>query len=195
VRSANERWRAATGSTGDAFGLANSDNGVSILNFTDMNSTQMRQVLRGGLQRDLEQALPGARMVTGRSSGDYIDYTQRPEGSRFGAISAENQGRGEATSIMLGKLEEMQRLAPRQYENLIRSQHISAKARANLERLIARGGQGQRTDYEELLRLVGEGGIQRLIERTQGPLGFSGLPAFAIAPGVGRGGSGEDRRR
>jgi hypothetical protein len=98
--------------------------------------------------------------------GVYID--------RGEAISKANMGKGEATKMLVEQLAKMKQAAPRMYEKLLDLPDISAKAKANLKRLFAYGGEGERPDYELLLDILGEGGVRALLDRVE-KLGYGGL--------------------
>jgi hypothetical protein len=176
--SREEMLRLEAVASKHGFGLANTEDGVAFLNFDEgANSTSVGRLLRTGMQRDIEQALPGARVERGRLDSGYVDFS--------GAYAAENAGQGAATRIMVTELEKLRAVAPRMYENLLDSAGISRKASQNLTRLIEAGGGGDRPDYQRLLSIVGEGGLRELMRRIE-RLGYAGLPGGAGAVALGR---------
>ena len=57
---------------------------------------------------------------------------------------------------------------------------------ANLERLRAHGGVGQRADYEKTLKIISTGGLAGLRDRVRkyGPTGLAGLVLGTTLPGL-----------
>ena len=159
--------------------LASADYGVNLLNFADNQSRGlMRKRLDDTLAAEIQAIVPGAKIETGSYRGTYINRETK--------IAAENMGQGQATRQVLKYLKTMKKEAPRNYERLLDNPAITAKAKANLERLIEYGGKGQRPDYERLLDIVGDGGLRGLLSRIKlfgGSYrgGVSGLPVVALA--------------
>jgi hypothetical protein len=163
--------------------LSNSADGVALLNLKGpedegfISGANMGKLLKARLQNEIEKAYPFATIERGKASGNYIDYEN--------TITQALQGQGGATREMVRNLDEMRVQAPRMYEQLTNSPAVADKAAANLVRLRESGQLGVRPDYEEFLRLLVEGRLKGLLERTQSPLGYGGLPAAAGAVGLG----------
>ena len=159
--------------------LASADYGVNLLNFAaKQNRRVVRKRLDGGIAAEIQAIVPGAKIETGSYRGAYIDRATK--------IASENMGKGQATRQVLKYLKTMKKEAPRNYERLLDNPAITAKAKANLERLVEYGGKGQRPDYERLLDIVGDGGLRGLLSRIKlfgGSYrgGVSGLPVLALA--------------
>ena len=159
--------------------LAGADYGVNLLNFAaKQNRRVVRKRLDGGIAAEIQAIVPGAKIETGSYRGAYIDRATK--------IASENMGKGQATRQVLKYLKTMKKEAPRNYERLLDNPAITAKAKANLERLVEYGGKGQRPDYERLLDIVGDGGLRGLLSRIKlfgGSYrgGVSGLPVLALA--------------
>jgi hypothetical protein len=132
---------------------------------------------KGGLEAELRQALPGegVQVQRGVNLGGYVGLSEE--------LDKAVAGEGRATRVMMEKLDALREQAPRQYERLLESPEIQAKARLNLARLQQSGQLGVRPDYEELLRLLAEGrmsGLQVRIARQ----GYQGLPAVGGHAGL-----------
>jgi hypothetical protein len=158
--------------------LAAADYGVNLLNFGGKQRRGVVKQLREGLESEIQAIVPGAKIETGSYRGTYINRETK--------IAAENMGQGQATRQVLKYLKKMKKEAPRNYERLLDNPAITAKAKANLERLVEYGGKGQRPDYERLLDIVGDGGLRGLLSRIKlfgGSYrgGVSGLPVVALA--------------
>jgi hypothetical protein len=151
-------------------GMANTEDGVSFLpNFDKPATTADVKKQMKAMQKELDAVIPGAKMQQGRFSGGYINYADE--------YAKANAGQGKATQKyvdeVLGPLKEQ---APAMYEKLLSSDAVAAKAGANLDRLQQYGMQGQRGDYEELLKIVKQGKLRGLLDRVE-KVGYAGLPA------------------
>jgi hypothetical protein len=161
------------------FGASNTADGVALIDIGHGKSGAdiAKLLTRGGLERDLRQILPdsGAQVQRGVDLGNYVELSKQ--------LDRAVAGEGQATRVMMEKLEALREQAPRQYERLLESPEIQAKARLNLARLQQSGQIGVRKDYEELLRLLAEGrmsGLQVRIARE----GYRGLPAVGGHAGL-----------
>jgi len=169
-------------------GMANTENGVALLDFTDGKLTyaSVGKMLKGDLGKELKAVLPDASVKRGRLASGYINQANN--------FSAEKSGQGLATEEMLKWLGELKEKAPGYYEKLLDSEGVAEKARANLDRLYKYGGKGQRDDYEELLKIVGEKKLRGLVDRVTS-FGARGLPAIgAVSVSGGLLDTGDDSR-
>ena len=154
--------------------LTNTEGGVGFINFKDnQTTTSVGKDLKAGLLKEIKSILPDATVQRARFQGDYFDLAE----SGVNQLAKENQGKGLATKKLFDNLSDLRDTAPDYYKRILDSESISAKARANLDRLMESGGKGQRPDYERLLKIVGEDGLRGLLDRVT-KLGYRGLPAI-----------------
>ena len=150
------------------YGMANTENGVALLDFGGRSFSDVGKLLKGDLGKEISKVLPEAQIKRGRLASDYIDQAEN--------LAKGKAGQGLATKHMVSHLNNLKKEAPGFYNKLLDSEGVSAKARANLDRLIKFGGQGQRTDYEELLKIIGKDKLRGLMDRIK-KSGYRGLPA------------------
>jgi hypothetical protein len=161
--------------------LTNTEGGVGFINWKkNQTTTSIGKDLRSGLLEEIKSILPDATVQRARFQGDYFDLAK--EG--VNELSKGNQGKGLATKKLFDSLSELRNKAPDFYNRILDSQSIASKSRANLDRLIESGGQGQRPDYERLLKIVGEDGLRGLLDRVT-KLGYRGLPAIGAVGTAG----------
>lgn len=166
------------------YGMANTENGVALLDFGDRSTTEAGKLLKGDMGKELRSVLPNADIKRGRLASGYIDQSEN--------LSSEFAGEGRATQQLVSVLNDLKDKAPGYYEKLLDSTGVAKKARANLERLYEYGGKGQRVDYEELLKIVGKDKLRGLINRIASS-GYRGLPAIGgVAIGGGLLAGGDD---
>jgi len=179
----------------DKHGYAVSDtgNGVSLINIgrtqadidagnapkdalpSPAEGTEQKARLKAGMQSEINQAIPGATITPGRSSGNYYDLADE--------LAYSVRGQGRATTKVLGDLENLRTAAPRWYDALMDNPAIATKAQDNLDRLQKYGMQKARPDYVKFLKIVANGGLRDLLAKVQ-KTGAVGLPAAlaALAP-------------
>lgn len=169
------------------YGVANSDNGVSIIDFDFAKTGKDATKALKPLQKDIGKAFEGASVRKGRPETVYqpLPYEKA------------NEGQGKATDVWVAEMDKLRQVAPGYFDKLLDSAGVSAKARANLARLDSSGGLLDRPDYTELLRTVGEGKLRALYERvkTQGSKGLPAIAAGALGTGAARGLLEEDDAR
>lgn len=166
------------------YGMANTENGVALLDFGGRSTAEAGKLLKGDMGKELENVLPNADIKRGRLASGYIDQSEN--------LSSEFAGEGKATQQLVSVLNDLQEKAPGYYDKLLDSAGVAKKARANLERLYEYGGKGQRVDYEELLKIVGKDKLRGLINRIASS-GYRGLPAIGgVAIGGGLLAGGDD---
>jgi spore germination cell wall hydrolase CwlJ-like protein len=158
--------------------MTNTEGGVGFINFKgNQTTTTMGKELRAGLEKEIKAVVPNAEVNRARHQGEYFDLADE------GRISKANEGKGLSTKYMFDTLADLRSKAPDFYNRILDSKSISEKARANLDRLMASGGSGQRRDYELMLKIIGEDGLRGLLDRVN-KLGYQGLPAIGAA-GIG----------
>ena len=153
------------------YGVANSDDGVALIDFNFEKTGKDATKALKPLQKDIGKVFEGASVRRGRPETVYQDFSAE--------YAAENAGRGMATNVWMGEMERLRREAPGYFDKLLDSEGVSAKARANLARLDKAGGLADRPDYTALLRTVGEGKLRALYDRVKRS-GSAGLPAIAV---------------
>lgn len=174
--------------------LSNSADGVDFLNLSSAGEPGFKsggavdQLLKAGLEKDIQQAFPGSTVARGQLFNDYTYYAP--------AIDKAVQGQGRMTRELTDALENMRREAPQEYLKLITSPVIAEKAQANIDRLVTSGQIGKRPDYENFLNLLSGGRLEGFL-RYVGSRGYQGLPAAAAVAGpgaltAGAGGSSQD---
>jgi hypothetical protein len=154
--------------------------GVTFLNAGEgnapTNGSELKKRLKAGLQAEIEQALPGTKVVTGSAQSDYFSLADE--------LAESAQGRGRSVEKVLDELKNMQRLAPRWYDDLMDNPYVAVKFGQNRDRMtpdmVAR-----RPDIAKMLDVVRQGGNFRslvdLVEKTPGRAAALGLPAALIA--------------
>lgn len=164
--------------------IANTDRGVAMIDYSeDATTSSVGKMLRGQMGKDLRAAFPDGKFERGLPETVFANLADEKAGV---PIAKANEGKGMATKLVVQELQNLRKQAPGYFEKLLDSEGVSAKARANLERLIEFGGKGDRKDYENLLRIIGDDKLRGLMDRIQ-KLGYSGLPAIggaAVLPGL-----------
>jgi hypothetical protein len=160
----------AIGDVAQAFGLipANTADGVALLNPAKNMNPQMVAWMKRDIERQLRDIAPKARIGQVRHEDIYVDSAK--------LLAKENEGLGMATEDFVNDLLDLKNRDPKAYEGIAKSKEIQAKAAANLERLNAYGGLGQRVDYENFLGRVAKDGVQGLVDYVE-KYGYKGLPA------------------
>lgn len=161
--------------------VANKDGGLAFTKF-GADETQgaqkavareLNKLLKGDLGNDLRKVYKDADFVRGKWDGDYIDLSKE--------LAIGQAGKGLATTKVLGRLNELKKVAPGFYDNLINSTGVQIKSQKNLARYnkwLAKLGGTQRADYVKLLDIVGKDKLKGLIEYVK-KYGAVGLPAIA----------------
>jgi hypothetical protein len=155
--------------------VADTGDGVSLLNAgsdqSPANGSELKARLKGGMQDEINQAMPGFAVTPGRAQGAYADLADQ--------LAESVRGQGKATDEVIAQLKDMQANAPRMYDSLINNPAIPAKAQGNLDRLNTYGLQGVRPDYVKLLKIVAKGNLSGLLSKVSkaGGAGAIGLPA------------------
>jgi len=163
------------GQIAEAYGLepANSADGLSMLRLEGNSSPEFASQLRPGLERQVRQIVPEAKVTQGLHQGNLIDFT------KDSAIAKANEGQGLATRLWEDRMRRLQDVDPVRYDRLVNSPGVKQKAAADLERLEAYGGRGDRLDYEKLLGIIEKGGLKGLLDHVA-RYGYEGLPVVAV---------------
>lgn len=161
-----------TADTGDGVSLINAGRTAADTPEGQMPSPPtgmaLRDRLKAGLQDEINQTLPGASIVPGRSQSGYADLAQE--------LASSVAGKGRATDKVLAELADMRTKAPDMYEKLMDNPGVAAKAQANLDRLQQFGIEGVRPDYVNMLKVIAAGNLRGLL-RYVSTAGSAGLPA------------------
>jgi hypothetical protein len=148
--------------TGDGVSMINAGNAQS-----PANGVEQKARLAGGMQDEIQQALPGATITPGRHIGDYADLADQ--------LAESVKGEGQATTKVLSQLEDMQAKAPRMYDTLMDNPDVASKAQGNLDRLTPEM-RAARPDYVKMLQIVSGGNLRGLLSHVA-KVGAGGLPA------------------
>lgn len=159
--------------------LSDTGDGVSLIHGgmekSPASGIELRDRLKGGLQAEIDAALPGAKLTPGRSQGEYFDLSEE--------LAESMKGKGRATDKVLAELTNMRTQAPRMYDKMMDSPLVAQKAQANLDRLTPEM-RAARPDYVKLLGIVAGGNLRALLEHVA-KKGSIGLPAALAAFAAG----------
>jgi hypothetical protein len=131
------------------------------------NGVEQKARLKAGLQDEINQALPGVTVTPGRATTGYADLADQ--------LAESVKGQGQATTQVLGQLEDMKAKAPRMYERMMDNPDIATKAQGNLDRLTP-AMQQARPDYVQMLKIIAGGNLRGLLDHVA-KVGAVGLPA------------------
>jgi hypothetical protein len=161
--------------TGDGISLINAKSSEPMVpggQPSPANGTELKARLKSGLADEINQALPGARIIPGRYQGNYADLSDE--------LALSVKGEGRATTKVLAELEDMKLRAPAMYEKLMDEPGVATKAQKNLDRLTPEM-QAARPDYVKMLQIMSSGRLRALLEHVAKKGGAVGLPAALAA--------------
>ena len=124
-------------------------------------------------------------------SGFRRNPVRNPSDSAAKLLAKENEGLGLATEDLVAALRALEKEDPKANESIVKSPEIQAKAAANVERLKAYGGLGQRLDYEKSLGIISKDTLKGLIDYFDkyGPIGLPVVAGGAAVPVIRESGS------
>ena len=139
--------------------VSDTGDGVSLINAGEKaspaNGVEQKDRLKGGMQAEIDAALPGAKIAPGRSQGEYAGLADEL------AMSAQGQGR--ATEKVLGELDNMRTKAPRMLPDDGQQPRYCCQGAGKPARLTPEM-QAARPDYVKMLQVIAGGNLKGLVE-------------------------------